>query len=124
MPRIAIIDDDPDIVEATSILLVSRGYSVVTASNVEDGRLLVEKERPDLIILDVMMDEPDDGFYLANKLRKNGIDTPIVLLTSVSKATGLNFSDSDTLPVQGFLEKPVKPALLIETIEKHLKGGN
>jgi DNA-binding response OmpR family regulator len=123
MPRIAIIDDDPDIVEATSILLVSDGYDVVSASNVADGRVLVESEKPDLIILDVMMDEPDDGFYLANKLRKIGIHTPIILLTSVSKATGLSFSDSDTLPVQDFLEKPVKPAVLLEKVKKHLLGG-
>jgi DNA-binding response OmpR family regulator len=121
MPRIAIIDDDPDIVEATTILLESKGFSVVTAGNVRDAQTLVEKEKPELIILDVMMEEPDDGFYLANKLRKLGVKTPIIMLTSVSKATGLKFEHSDTLPIEEFLEKPVPTAVLLEKINKYLK---
>lgn len=126
MPKIAIIDDDTDIVEATSILLESKGYEVVSAENVSSGFKLVENQNPDLIILDVMMDEPDDGFYLAMKLRKKGVNTPIIMLTSVAKATGLDFSHSETLPVNEFLEKPVAPAILLEKVGFFLNaaGGN
>ncbi len=121
MYKIAIIDDDPDIIEATTLLLNSRGYDVVSAQNVEDALELVPKEKPDLIILDVVMVEPDDGFYLANKFRKNGIDTPILMLTSIAKVTGYSFGNNDSLPIQDFLEKPIAPDALLEKIKQYLK---
>ena len=121
MPKIAVIDDDSDIVQATTMLLEAKNYQVVTAGNITDGFVLIENEKPDLIILDVMMDEPDDGFYMALKLRKNGVKTPIIMLTSVSKALGLEFGNADTLPVNEFLEKPVSPAILMGKISEQLK---
>jgi CheY-like chemotaxis protein len=81
---------------------------------------LVENEKPDLILLDVMMEEPDDGFYLATKLRKAGVQTPIFLLTSVSKATGLEFAGSQTLQVNEFLEKPLSSEILHQKINQYL----
>lgn len=121
MYKIAIIDDDPDIVEALTILLQSNNYTVVSAINAETGSELIEKENPDLILLDVMMDEPDDGFYMANKLRKKGFNKPIILLTSVSKSIGFEFGQGDTLPVNDFLEKPILPNIFLEKLEYHLK---
>ena len=125
MPKIAIIDDDSDIVEAISNLLETKGYAVVTAGHVDEALELIDAEKPELILLEVMMDEPDDGFYLANKLRQKGIHVPIILLTSVSKALGFNFGAGQTLPIQDFIEKPVAPALLLEKIKEHLEkaGG-
>jgi len=126
MYRIAIIDDDPDIVVALSLLLKSKGYEILTASNIESGTKIVESEKPDLILLDVMMEEPDDGFYLANKLRKIGCKVPIILLTSVSKSIGYEFGAGDTLPIDDFLEKPVLSNILLERISYHLnksRGG-
>lgn len=121
MPKIAVIDDDSDIVQATTMLLEAKNYQVVSAGNVTDGFALIDNEKPDLVILDVMMDEPDDGFYMALKLRKNGVKTPIIMLTSVSKALGLEFGNVDTLPVNEFLEKPVSPAILMAKISEQLK---
>ena len=92
MSKIAVIDDDPDIVEATRIILESKGFTVVSAVNVEEALDLVDNENPDLIILDVMLVEPDDGFYLANKFRRKGIIKPIIMLTSVSKVFGYDSS--------------------------------
>lgn len=121
MYKIAIIDDDPDIIEATTLLLNSKGYEVISAQNVEDALELVPKEKPDLIILDVVMVEPDDGFYLANKFRKIGIDSPILMLTSIAKVTGYEFGNSENLPIQDFLEKPIAPDALLEKIKQNLK---
>ena len=120
MHKIAIIDDDPDIVEANSILLEANGFSVVTAGAVDEAIALVSREHPDLIILDVMMQEPDDGFYLANKFRKMGVDAPIIMLTSVSKAIGFNFGASEMVPIEEFLEKPVPPSILLDRVKFHL----
>jgi len=123
MHKIAIIDDDPDIIEAMVMLAEANGYVTFTATNVNDGFSLIESEKPDLIILDVMMDEPDDGFFLAMKLRKKGIQTPIIMFSSVSKALGMKFGPSETLPVDLFIEKPVAPAALLKNIEELLNRG-
>ena len=126
MSKIAIIDDDPDIIEATTMLLEAKGYTTVSAGNLEDGLAIINSEKPDLIILDVMMVEPDDGFFLANKLRKQGVKSPIIMLTSVSKALGMDFGVNEMLPVDDFIEKPVAPALLLEKIQyylEHTKGA-
>jgi DNA-binding response OmpR family regulator len=125
MAKIAIIDDDPDIVDASSLVLTSKGYDVVTATNPDDGYKIVMEHHPDLIILDVMMNEPDDGFFLAQKFRKMNIYTPIIMYTSVSKTLGLEYGAGELVPVDEFVEKPISPETLIEKVEKllaiHLK---
>ncbi len=125
MAKIAIIDDDPDIVDASSLVLTSKGYDVVTATNPDDGYKIVMEHHPDLIILDVMMNEPDDGFFLAQKFRRMNIDTPIIMYTSVSKTLGMEYGAGELVPVDEFVEKPISPETLIEKVEKllaiHLK---
>ena len=120
MAKIAIIDDDPDIVDASSLVLQSKGYQVVTAFNPDDGYKVVMEQHPDLIILDVMMTEPDDGFFLAQKFRKMDIHTPIIMYSSVSKTLGLNYEAGELVPVDEFVEKPISPETLIEKVEKLL----
>lgn len=120
MPTIALIDDDPDIVEANRLLLESHGYRVVTAGCVDEAIEIVSRERPDLIILDVMMQEADDGFYLASRFRRGGLTVPIIMLTSLTRAIGFNFGESASVPIQEFLEKPTAPAVLLEKIQRHL----
>ena len=121
MALIAIIDDDPDIIEASSLVLQSNGHEVVSASNPDDGFKVVTEKDPDLIILDVMMDEPDDGFFLAQKFRKNNITKPILMYTSVSKSLGFEFGAGEMVPVNEFVEKPISPEELIEKVNKLLE---
>ncbi len=121
MALIAIIDDDPDIVEASKLVLKSRGFSVVSAGNPDDGYRIIQGNKPDLIILDVMMNEPDDGFFLAQKLRKEKITTPILMYTSISKAIGFDFGNSEMVPVDDFVEKPISPDELIQKVQNLLK---
>jgi DNA-binding response OmpR family regulator len=120
MSKIAVIDDDPDILDASSIVLTSKGHKVITATNPEDGYKLVMEEKPDLIILDVMMNEPDDGFFLAQRFRSENIQTPIIMYTSISKAVGMDYSKSEMIPVDEFIEKPIAPNLLVEKVEELL----
>lgn len=120
MALIAIIDDDPDILDASSLVLKSKGYEVITATNPAGGFEIVTTRKPDLIILDVMMDEPDDGFFLAQKFRKENITTPILMYTSVSKAIGMDYGASTLVPVDEFVEKPISPEELIQKVEKLL----
>jgi len=118
---IAVIDDDADIRETTTLVLNSKGYKVITASNPDEGYKLVTEKKPDLIILDVMMDEPDDGFFLAQRFRKENIKTPILMYTSVSKTIGMDFGAREIVPVDDFVEKPITPDTLIHKVEKLLK---
>ncbi|KAF0141243.1 MAG: response regulator [Ignavibacteriales bacterium] len=117
MALIAIIDDDPDILDASSLVLKSKGHDVVTATNPKDGLKIITERKPNLIILDVMMDEPDDGFFLAQKLRRENIQTPILMYTSVSKAIGMDFNKSEMVPVDDFVEKPISPDELVAKVE-------
>jgi len=121
MATIAIIDDDPDILDASSLVLKAMGYEVITAVNPVDGFKIVMEKKPDLIILDVMMDEPDDGFFLAQKLRREKFDGPIIMYTSVSKSIGMKFGASEIVPVDDFIEKPIAPDVLVDKVEKHLQ---
>src|SRR5690606_13025469 len=121
MSKIAIIDDDPDILDASTLVLTSKGYEVVTATNPDDGYKIVKEEKPDLIILDVMMNEPDDGFFLAQKFRREKFEIPIIMYTSVSKTLGLEFAAGEMIPVDDFVEKPISPETLIDKVEKLLQ---
>lgn len=127
MALIAIIDDDPDIIEASSLVLKSKGHDVITAGNPDDGHKIVTEKLPQLIILDVMMDEPDDGFFLAQRFRKEGITIPILMYTSVSKTIGFEYGSGEMVPVDEFVEKPISPNELIQKVEtllkKELKGS-
>jgi DNA-binding response OmpR family regulator len=118
--KIIVIDDDPDILDASSIVLNSKGYEVITSNNPESGYKMIKQESPDLIILDVMMNEPDDGFFLAQKLRREKITTPIILYTSVSKSVGIEFGVSEIVPVDEYVEKPISPDELLQKVNKLL----
>ena len=122
MPKILVVDDDPDVVEAVTAFLERAGHNVKSASNRRDGMARVKSEQPDLIILDVMMEEPDDGFAMAQELRRDGFKKPILMLTSIARVTGLNYGiDDSTVPVDDFVEKPVAPAVLLEKVAALLK---
>ena len=121
MAKILIIDDDPDILEASSLILKANGYEAIMATNPDDGYKLVMEEKPDLIILDVMMIEPDDGFFLAEKLRREKVTIPILMYTSISKTVGMKFGTTELVPVDEFVEKPISPEELISKVRTLLK---
>ncbi len=124
MHTIVLIDDDPDIQESIAMVLEHAGYNFEGATDPASGMSLIEKANPDLIILDVMMDQPDDGFVIAQELRAKGVTTPIIMLTSVSSVTGLKYGkDNDVVMVDDFEEKPIAPAKLIEKIKSLLEKG-
>ena len=123
MPKILIVDDDPDMVEAGRIVLEREGHTVESASNIVDGLKVLEESDPDLLILDVMMEESDDGLLFARQVRRRGHNLPILMLTSVNRAMGLNIDkDEEIVPVDEFVEKPVDPAALVEKVRALLAG--
>jgi CheY-like chemotaxis protein len=126
-PKILVIDDDIDLVEVLRIILESHGYEVIDAQDGDRGYLLTEREKPDLIILDVMMRTEDEGFYIAKKIRSQPdiAKIPIIMLTAVCQQTGYQYKKNDNiLPVDEFIEKPVMPDTLVKLIEKYLGKNN
>lgn len=125
--KILIIDDDPDVVLALRMPLESAGYVVSDAHSQESGLKAVDQIKPDLIILDVMMDTHTAGFQLAQKLhgpaaKEEHKAIPILMLTAIHQTTPLRFSpDEDYLPVEGFIEKPIDPKRLIAEIKRLLQ---
>lgn len=123
--KILIVDDDIDLVEAMRLVLENAGFEVIDAQNGKKGVEKTIQEKPDLVILDVMMGTQDEGFHVAYEIRSNPEirDIPIIILTAVGQETGFKFDkdkDEDFLPVNEFIEKPVDPDTLIEKVRKNL----
>ncbi len=128
--KILIVDDDPDFALATRLCLESAGYEVLEARSSAEGLANIQKNRPDLVVLDVMMDSTTDGFQMALTLRspdpkseyKTCKDIPIIMHTSIHSTTPVRFGpDQDYLPVDRFLDKPLDPDKLIKTVEELLR---
>ncbi|MBP8304631.1 MAG: response regulator [Phycisphaerae bacterium] len=123
--KVLIIDDDVEYVEAITNLLDAKGYEVKSANNGTDGVAKAKAERPDLILLDVMMTTKSEGFNVARALHADETlrVTPVVMITGVRREMNLPFGfepDGDWLPVKAVLEKPVKPEVLLKTIQDQI----
>jgi DNA-binding response OmpR family regulator len=124
MARILVVDDDPDITQALRLVLTSAGHSVREERSAEAGWNAAHSWNPDLLVLDVMMEEPDDGLHLARRLRREGFGCPILLLTSLGLQTGLRYDLSEEMaPVDAFHEKPIEPEALLSTVRALLLSG-
>lgn len=124
---ILIIDDDPDITEAMKVVLDNRGFNVEVAHNITDGKAKATAIKPDLMILDVMMESNQDGFNLARDCKGDPElkEIPILMVTGVKEQTGIDFKseagDQTWLPVDEFLDKPVKPDVLLQKVDELLR---
>ena len=122
--KILIVDDDPDILDAVSMILESQGYQVVTARDGVEGLATLKAENPDLMILDLMMPKMD-GFGVCKELQdprwgkyKN---IPILMLTSVREEASRRRYELETgleLDVDDYVEKPMSPDVLIDRVSK------
>jgi two-component system alkaline phosphatase synthesis response regulator PhoP len=119
--KILIVDDDPDLVEAVSIILESKGYKVAAAYGGVEGLEKVKTEKPDLIVLDVMM--PDkDGYEVCKELKADEKyrSIPILLLTAVvSKISSTKYTQQMGMETEAddYVDKPVEPDELVRRIE-------
>ena len=131
--KILMVDDDRDLVTTLRMVLEQAGYRVVSAPDAEQGMARAEGERPDLILLDIMMPNATEGFHFVWKLRRRTEayfqKVPVVVLSAIHSTTDLRFyPDSgdgtyragEFLPVQDFVDKPVDPTQLLERIGRAL----
>ncbi len=116
--RVLVVDDDPPSVKMISFLLREEGYSVLTAADGEEALRLVQEERPDLIILDVMMPKVD-GLEVCRRLRRQMVDVPIIILSAKGETSdrvlGLELGADDYLP------KPFEPVELLARVKAVLR---
>ena len=124
--KVLVVEDDIDVLEAHQIVLEHNNYDVVTATNIKVAKEVLEHNKIDLIILDVMMEKSTDGFNFAQfvKMDQRFKNIPIIMATAVNKRTKFKFDikqNGNFLPVEKFMEKPIDPDDLIATIRGLLK---
>lgn len=118
--KILIIDDDSDILDAVTVILKSEKFTVVTAFDGKDGVAKFKKEKPDLVLCDMMMEKVDEGSKVAQIIRKEDKKVPIYLLSSIGSSTDSNI-DISKQGFTGVFQKPVDPKTFISDIKKALK---
>jgi two-component system, OmpR family, response regulator len=123
--NILVVDDDPDLLEQMTSILSAAGYEVVPAEGQAAAEDAMLKVRPDLAIVDLMMEQKDSGFVLSYELKKIYPDIPVIMLTAVAGVTGLNFASPSTeaqswTMVDKLLDKPVRAEQLKAEVSRLL----
>jgi two-component system, OmpR family, response regulator len=126
---ILIVDDDEDYLFQLQSKVKQFGYKTITAESQKEAEELLEKTKPDLAILDLMMESEDSGFILCYKMKKKYPDVPIIIATGVAAETGITFDINDEnnrkwIKADRFLDKGIRSDLLKEEIEKLLLKNN
>jgi CheY-like chemotaxis protein len=124
MAEILVVDDDPDFVEITRIILESRGYQVTTAVNGEQALTKMRQDRPDLVLLDVMMSHVLDGLHVSKEMQADTElrEIPIIMVSSITASPhGGMFPTDEYLPIDGWISKPVQPDDLLKKVERCLR---
>ncbi len=123
---ILVADDDADYLFQMRVMLENAGYEVLAADSQRMAEEIVEAVKPDLAILDLMMEKDDSGFILSYKIKKKYPEVPVILATAVSQETGISFGidaeeDRSWIKADLYLEKGIRQDQLLLEIEKLLK---
>ncbi len=118
-PVILYVDDDPDFCEALRVILEANGYEMAEAASAEEGLEVYKRCRPDLVIVDLMMEEVDSGTALVKELRLLGNKAPIYMLSSVGEGMSLS-ADHVAMGLDGIFQKPIDRATLLSVLKTKL----
>lgn len=126
LKTIFIVDDDVDYIFQLKTMLEKMEFSVITACGQKEAEAMINSITPDLIILDLMMENKDSGFILGHKIKKIMPDVPIIIATAITAETGMSFSlesddDKNWIKADKYLEKGLRPDQLHREINKLLK---
>jgi len=114
------VDDDPDCLAVLRAVLEANGYLFAGAASAEEALKLYQQGEPDLLIVDLMMEEVDSGASLVKELRFLGCQAPVYMLSSVGDVLDLSM-DTSELGVAGVFQKPIQPKALVATLDARLK---
>lgn len=121
--NILLVDDDMDYLYQSKIKLEQMGFKTITADSQREAELILEKTKPDIAILDLMMENEDSGFILSYKIKKKYPDVPVIILTAVAAETGITFDIQDEnnrkwIKADVFLDKGIRSEVLKGEIER------
>lgn len=121
-----LVDDDPDYLFQMRFQLEQLGFTVEAAESQRQGEALMERIKPDLAILDLMMENDDSGFILSYKMKRKYPEVPIIIATAVSAETGMSFgldteAEKQWIKADLYLEKGIRKEQLQKAINKLLK---
>lgn len=116
---VLVVDDDIDYLTQMRIQLEAERFNVLTAENIEDAQTAVGQTKPDVAVVDLMMDNMDDGFVFCHTLKKKFPNIPVIMVTAVTSETGMEFDTADHgwLKADVLLAKPVR----FEQVKKEIK---
>lgn len=121
MTDVLIVDDDPDFVEITSMILKQHGYGVSTAASGDEALERMREERPDILLLDVMMSTVLDGVNVSFAMSEDPElkNVPIVMISSIPDSPNADkFPTDEYVPISAWITKPVNPDQLVSTIQR------
>ena len=125
--KILVVDDDPDIFEALTMIFERQGYQLISARDGLEGLACLKADKPDLMILDLLMPKMD-GFAVLNELREPRWsafrDMPILILTSVREEASRRRYELETgleLRADSYVEKPISPDIILKRVENLIK---
>jgi DNA-binding response OmpR family regulator len=116
---IMVVDDDQDVLDGLRAILESGGYTMVEAPSAKEATKVFKDEKPDLLIVDVMMERIDAGLNFVKMVRDSGSKVPMYMLSSVGDELSKNVSSSD-LGVEGILQKPLDSEFILRVLEIQL----
>jgi CheY-like chemotaxis protein len=122
--KILVIDDDPDFVEVTRIVLEAEGHQVIAASSGDEGFQRTVDEQPDLVILDVIMDTVLDGLSTSHRMHDDPVirHVPVIMVTSIASTDYASlFPTDEYVHVSSFMSKPITPKGLLREVNRALQ---
>jgi len=124
LAKVLVVDDDPDFVKVTSKVLKHAGHEVLSASNGSQALKVMRRDRPDLVLLDIMMSYVLDGLDVSRDMAQDPDlkEIPVIMVTSLTAVKGSGLFPSDEYaPADEWLTKPVDPATLLARVDATLK---
>jgi len=125
--KVLVVDDDLDFLTQIQVNLEAAGFEVETAESQKQAEEYLEKNHPDVAVVDLMMEHPDAGFALSYHIKKKDPSIPVILVTAVTSETGLEFDaatdeERSWVKADAFLAKPVRIEQLLREINRFLEG--
>ena len=125
---VLVVDDDVDVLEQQKLILGNAGFKVVVCESRREAEEYISGERPDISIVDLMMETSDAGFVLCHHLKKKYPDAPLIVFTSVSAETGIEFDAATRderawIKADVLLHKPARPEQMVSEVNRLLRAG-
>jgi CheY-like chemotaxis protein len=124
MAKILIVDDDPDFLLVCRTVLEKGGHQVLEAANGRIAMEVMRRNKPDLVLLDVMMSTTLEGVDVSKTMEADPElkEVPVVMVSSIATTEyASDFPDEERIPIDGWISKPIQPAVLLNTVERFVE---